>query len=55
LLTRVVIINDNDALLRFGSISADNASEIKRIKDAVKTLCGLDSVDTMLDYQVDIS
>ena len=55
LLTRVVIINDNDALLRFGSISADNASEIKRIKDAVKTLCGLDTVDTMLDYQVDIS
>jgi hypothetical protein len=53
LLTRVVIIDENNALLRFGSISSDNDSAVQRIQDAVKKLCSVDTVAALLDYQVD--
>jgi cobalamin biosynthetic protein CobC len=55
LLTRVVIIDDDNALLRFGTINASNDSAIQRINDAVKILCRLDTVAARLNYQVDAS
>jgi cobalamin biosynthetic protein CobC len=55
LLTRVVITTDNHALLRFGSINADNNSAKQRIKNAVKILCELDTIAALLDYQAEAS
>lgn len=54
-LTRVIILGNNEAFLRFGCISPDNSDEIGRITEAVKIVCTLNSVVALLDYHVDVS